>query len=201
MFQVFRRIKFVVPIIVASSMIAATHVQAQDNKTVEGGRTTVHLSEGFVSALGSLGVNPGTVSPTKLKDGKVDFPITGGAIDLHSAVGQIIHSGGLTLTDGKTEVTLQSFIIDTTGAAPVITGLVAVDGKQLGRLPLFDLVLPEGFSTPLRPEFGFLVLKGVGVTLDNTAAGALNSVFKVSAFKKGFWIGTADVVTLLQCEW
>ena len=200
MFQIFRRIKFVAPIIVASLTIAATHVQAQENRTVEGGRTTVYLSAGFVSALGSLGVTPGTVSPTKLRDGKVDFPITGGAIDLHSAFGQIVHSGGLTLTDGKTEVALQSFIIDTTGTSPVITGLVAVDGKQLGRLTLFDLILPEGFATPLKAEFGFLALKDIGVTLDKTAAGALNSVFKVSAFTKGFGIGTAEVVTLLQCE-
>jgi hypothetical protein len=175
--------------------------QAQKTKTIDRGRTTVALSSGFVSALGSLGVTPGTVGPTRLYSGTVDFPVTGGAIDLDTAAGQILHSGGLTLTAGSTEVVLQSFIIDTTGAAPVITGLVSVDGKLLGRLPLFDLALPSGLTLPLKPADGLIILKGVGVTLDSTAAGALNSVFNVSAFKGGFGIGTAKVIAdLSYCD-
>jgi hypothetical protein len=174
-------------------MASANPAFAQDTKTIEGGRTTVALSSGFVSALSSLGVTPGTVSPTLLINGVVNFPVTGGAIDLNTAASQILHSGGLTLTAGQTNVTLQSFIIDTTGA-PVITGLVSVDGKLLGRLPLFDLALPSGITLPLKPVLGQILLQGVGVTLDSTAAGALNSVFHVSAFKGGFGIGTAAVI-------
>jgi len=88
---------------------------------------------------------------------------------------------------------LQSFIIDTT-AKPVITGLVVVNGKLLGRVPLFDLTLPAGFSLPLHLKENRLVLKGVGVTLDAQAAGALDAVFHVNAFTAGFPIGTAQVV-------
>jgi hypothetical protein len=69
-----------------------------------------------------------------------------------------------------------------------------VDGKLLGRLPLFDLALPGGITLPLKPRDGQIVLKGVVVTLDRTAAGALNSVFHVSAFTGGFGIGTAKVI-------
>jgi len=182
--------------VVALAMMVSANAFAQETETIEGGRTTVALASGFVSALGSLGVTPGTVSPTKLHNGTVNFPVTGGAIDLDTAASQILHSGGLTLTAGQTKVTLQSFIIDTT-SAPAVTGLVSVDGKLLGRMPLFDLALPIGITLPLKAYDGQIILKGVGVTLDSTAAGALNSVFHVSAFHGGFGIGTAKVVISL----
>jgi hypothetical protein len=187
------RLSLSAPIVALAMLVSTSHASAQKTETVEGGRTTVALASGFVSALGSLGVTPGTVNPTHLHNGTVNFPVTGGAIDLDTAASQILHSGGLTLTAGQTKVTLQSFIIDTT-SAPIITGLVSVDGKLLGRLPLFDLTLPSGITLPLKPYDGQIILKGVGVTLDSTAAGALNSVFHVSAFKGGFGIGTAKVV-------
>jgi len=187
------RLPMAAPIVALAMLVSANHASAQKTETIEGGRTTVALASGFVAALGSLDVTPGTVSPTRLHNGVVNFPVTGGAIDLDTASSQILHSGGLTLIAGQTKVTLQSFIIDTT-SAPVITGLVSVDGKLLGRLPLFDLALPSGITLPLKPYDGQIILKGVGVSLDSAAAGALNSVFHVSAFKGGFGIGTAKVI-------
>lgn len=187
------RLSLAAPVVALAMLVSANSAFAQKTETIEGGRTTVALASSFVSALGSLGVTPGTVSPTQLYNGTVNFPVTGGAIDLDTAASQILHSGGLTLTAGQTKVTLQSFIIDTT-STPVITGLVSVDGKLLGRLPLFDLALPSGITLPLKPYDGQIILKGVGVTLDSTAAGALNSVFHVTAFKGGFGIGTAKVI-------
>ncbi len=109
------------PIVVLAMLVSANVASAQKTETIEGGRTTVVLSSSFVSALEGLAVTPGTVSPTRLYNGTVNFPVTGGALDLDTTLGQILHSGGLTLTAGKTEVTLQSFIIDTTGSKPVIT--------------------------------------------------------------------------------
>ena len=190
------RLSLAAPIVALAMLVSANIASAQNTETIERGRTTVTLASEFVSALGTLGVTPGTVGPTELNNGRVNFPVIGGAIDLDTAAGQILHSGGLTLTAGQTEVTLQSFIIDTTGA-PVITGLVSVNGKLLGRLPLFDLALPGGITLPLTPHHGRIILKGVGVTLDSTAAGALNSVFSVSAFQGGFGIGTAKVIISL----
>ena len=186
------RLSLAAPIVALSMLASANLVSAQKTETIEGGRTTVALASSFLSALGSLDVTPDTVGPTRLHNGSVNFPVTGGAIDVDTAVSQILHSGGLTLTAGQTQVTLQSFIIDTTGS-PVITGLVSADGKLLGRLPLFDLALPSGITLPLKLHDGRIILRGVGVTLDGTAAGALNSVFHVTAFEAGFTIGTARV--------
>jgi hypothetical protein len=182
-------------------LLLGTTAFAQQTKTVDWGLTTVKLSSTFTDALTELSVTPGTVQPTRLINGTVSFPVTGGAIDLDTAAGNILHSGGLTLTAGGIEVRLQSFIIDTTGKSPVITGLVIVSNKLVGRLPLFDLALPSGLTLPLKTEGGIILpLKGVGVTLDAGAAAALNNVYSVSAFAGGLDIGTADVVAIVTSQ-
>ncbi len=190
------RLKTALPSVIATIAftVLAAGLPAQQTKTLFTGRTSVKLSSTFTSALSSLNVSVGRVFPTEIEYGTANFPVTGGAIDLVTASGNILHSGGLTLKAGDTKVTLQSFIIDTTSGKPVITGLVSVNGQLLGRIPLFDLTLPAGFSLPLQLNQNRLVLKGVGVTLDATAAGALDAVFHVDAFTAGFPIGTAQVV-------
>jgi hypothetical protein len=179
-------------------MLTVPSVSAQTSDTIEGGRTTIWLSSTFVDAVGSLGVTPGTVSPASLSNGVVDLPVSSGVVELGNARAQILHSGGLTVTSGKTVVALDSFIIDTTGSMPVITGLVVADGTLLGRVTLFDLTAPSGLTLPLDPHNGELTLDSVGVTLDASAASALNSVFHNTFFAKGLEIGTANVVVMLS---
>jgi len=180
------------------SMLALTLVCASalgQTVVTQSGQTSVQLSSDFLGALKSLGVTPGVLNPTTISSkGVVTFPITGGAVDAQTAAGQITHSGGLTLTAGKTQVAIENFIIDTTGSAPVLNGIAVVNGSVAGVLPLFDLELPKGFKPPLKPIAGVLVnLKGVGVTLSSTAAATLNKVFGVTAFAAGLDIGTANV--------
>ena len=172
-----------------------TMAMAQQTRTLNSGVTTVTLSSTFVDALTALNVTPGTVQPSELEHGMVSFPVVGGALDLDTAAGNILHSGGLTLSAGGTVVTLQSFIIDTT-STPVITGLVSVNGMLKGRIPLFDVALPPGFTTPLMATGFVLQLKNVTLTLDPTAAGALSGVFKTTV-PGGLSIGTANVTLFL----
>ncbi len=178
---------------------ATTAAQAQ-TYTMESGKTSVTLSAGFVSALQSLRVTPGTIGPTKISGGVAGFPVVAGALDLNNAKGEILHSGGLTLANSAKRVRLQSYIIDTTGVSPVITGIVTVNGVILGRIPLFNLQLPSGLKLPLKPSGDVLTLKGVGVTLNAGAAKALNMVFNVSAFQGGLKIGTANVSAVVNAD-
>jgi hypothetical protein len=167
--------------------------------TVNSGVTRVRLSGELVTALTTLKVAPGTVNPTQLVDGIASFPITGGVLDAETAKGEIAHSGGLTLSNGSITVRLQSFTIDTTGATPVLTGLVVVNNNVLGRIPLFGLQLPSALSLPIKPGAGVRVnLGGVGVTLTSGAAEALNSVFKTSAFTGGLRVGWATVSSIVS---
>ncbi|MBP6004602.1 MAG: hypothetical protein KA746_14300 [Pyrinomonadaceae bacterium] len=156
------------------------------------GATSVDLSSDFLGALTSLNITPDRVFPASLRGARVSFPITDGTLDRQTLRGEIVHSGGLTLTRGNTTVKLKSFIIDTTGSGIVLTGLVSANGSVVGRIPLFDLQLPSNLITN---DFSFerVSLNGVMVSLRPEAAGALNAVFQTNAFVAGFGIGTARV--------
>src|SRR5579871_4144706 len=98
--------KSMFPRIAATVAVAlfSTAVFAQKTHTLYHGQTTVKLSSTLTTALADLNVHVGTVAPTEIEEGAAEFPITGGAIDLDTAAGNILHSGGLTLTAGETKV-------------------------------------------------------------------------------------------------
>lgn len=167
---------------------------AQNSRVVESGETTVVLCDSFLNSLKSLGLAYGVVAPTQLNGTTVNFPINGGAIDLQTALGNIGHNGGLTLSAGGTTVALENFTIDTTGSAPVITGIVVANGALSGRITLFDLALPSDFTTPIKLDDAVLTnLRNVSVTLDAAGAAALNSAFHTNALSGGLKVGTARV--------
>lgn len=183
--------------------VAAVTVAQANTAGLRHGQTSVTLSEGFINAMESLNVDVRAVGLGKLaaSGGKITatFPISDGQIDLKTAKAEILHSGGLQLKAGNTVVILNNYAIDTTGATPALTGIVRADGTLVGRIKLFDLQLPKGLSLPLKaPADGNFRLSGVGVTLSSEAANALNGVFKVQAFKKGFEIGHAQVSSRVQ---
>ena len=174
---------------------------AQQTRTINNGMTELDLSDSAVSGLNALGITLDGASPTHISDGSAFITVVGGAIDLDTASGNVVHSGGLKLTQGNTEVRLESLIIDTTGPSPIVTGLVVVDKKMVGRLPVFNLTIPSGLTLPLVAEDNFFVhVKGFGVTLTAQAASALNSAFSTTGFTNGFDVGMANVFVLVHSK-
>ncbi len=176
------------------TMAAPLAAVAAPTDTTFAGETVVALADSFLAALSSLGVAPGAIGPGRIEAYKgttyAAFPITTGQIDLGKVEGEIDHSGGLSLTAGSTVVELTSFAIDLySGAKPVLTGLVTVDGSFVGRIPLFDLSLA---SATIDDKKYYLAVDDVGVTLDSAAAGALSSVFKTTV-PAGLTVGKAYV--------
>lgn len=98
------------------SMTFASHTQAEPIIRLVDGATTVQLSADLTGALAGLSVTPAATEPATLtEDGIATFPIVGGGIDLETNIGDIFHTGGLSLSlaDGTT-VDLFNFIIDNT---------------------------------------------------------------------------------------
>jgi len=160
------------------------------------GNTTVNLSPVLLNALSALHVTPSRQFPAELSGATARFPIPTGQIDLATAHGEIVHAGGLNLKAGNTTVTLSDFVIDTTGTAPVLTGLVAANGNLVARLPLFSVTLTK---TPVVKNYGVagqLSITGAALSLTTDAAAALNQAFGVSAFSQGIPVGTASVSAL-----
>lgn len=80
-------------------------------------------------------------------------------------------------------------MVDTTGAAPVLTGLGKANDSLVGRIALFDLAFGSAPEVNQNPLFGNLRIDDVAVTLTDEAAAALNDAFGVIAFEEGIPIG------------
>ncbi|MDT0276544.1 ABC transporter substrate-binding protein [Blastococcus goldschmidtiae] len=165
-----------------------------------GGSTAVALDQGFVDALGTLGLTPGVVGDAELADGSVSFPITGGTVTVFDkdsgyrpyVQGTLLHQdSGLSLAAGGTTVELTNFTVDP-GTPSRLFGDVAVNGQPaVASAPLFDL---DGSTlNPPAIEGGEAVLQGTEVLLSAEAAELLNSTFSTDALAGGFLIGTATI--------
>lgn len=177
-------------------LCTAVSAHAAPSVLLQTGTTSVALAPSFTSALTTLGVSAGKISPALItKNGTAVFPVSYGVLDAQDLVGEIIHTGGLSLAKGSTRVTLTGFLIDTANQQVVITALASVNGSVETRLPVFNLQLPA-LTLPLAlPRTGKVRIPGVKVTLTEGAAGVLNQVFGVTAFTGGLEIGTALVST------
>ena len=162
--------------------------------------TAVTLDSGFVEALGTLKLTPGTVGDAELtKAGSLVFPITGGNVKYYEpgtvspyVQGMIDHDGsGLSLTGGGKTVELTDFQVDP--GKSLLTGKVSVDGKVAAEsAPLFFL---DGRTLkPLESnDNGTAVLQGTTVKLKAEAADLLNQTFGVTALEPGLVIGIAKI--------
>lgn len=189
--------KFSKSIVGALAFGAITAVTAAPTLSVSYGNTAVKLDPVFVGALSSLSVTASALGSSRLHEGVATFPIIDGDFDFGTAKGEITHVGGLMLKAGATTVELRDFLIDTSGAKPVLTGKVIANDNFVARIALFDLVLPA-LTLPLAAPtngWGQLKVPGVKVTLNAGAAAALNGVFNVTAFAGGLPIGEATVKT------
>ncbi len=182
-------------VLAAALTFAAGTASAAPTVSTIGGETRVTLSSTFLGALGSLGVSATPSFPATIRNGNARFPIPTGEIDAASFKGEIAHNGGLNLTAGATTVNVSSFVIDTTGSAPVLTGLAKVNDSVVGRIALFDLALNATPNVQSFGRYGLLRIDNVAVTLNAEAAATLNDVFGVTAFTAGIPIGTARVNT------
>ena len=166
--------------------------------SLTGKDTQVTLDQGFVDALTSLKLTPGTVGTAKLTNGALVFPITGGNVTVFKpgqvspyVIGQIQHEGsGLSLTAGKTKVELTNLNVDP-GVSRVY-GDVTVNGKVAASSAyLFQL---DGRTlNPLQAGSGTATLEGTKVEISPVAAPLLNKTFKTDAVKAGLLVGIAKI--------
>ena len=165
-----------------------------------GRSTAVELDSGFMDALASLKLAPGTVGDASIDGATASFPITGGNVTYYKpgsvspyVQGEIDHDGsGLSLKGGGKTVRLTNFVVDP--GASVLMGKVTVDGKEAAAdAPLFFLDGRTLEPLKVNEANGTAVLQGTTVKLKAEAADLLNETFGVDALKEGLVIGTAKI--------
>lgn len=166
--------------------------------SISGKTTAIALDQGFVDALESLGLTPGTVGKGRLRNGSLIFPITGGNVGLYTpgevspyVIGQLQHEGsGLTLSAGGTTVRLTNFNVDP-GISRVygdvaVNGTTAVTNAYLFRLDGRTLM-------PVQTEGRFAILEGTQVFISDVAAPLLNDTFGTDAVTDELLVGIAKI--------
>ena len=167
---------------------------------LDGVDTQVTLDQGFVDALGTLGLTPGVTGTATLTDGVLAFPITGGNVDYYDPAqdyrpyvqGEIDHDGsGITLTAGDTVVGLSDFKIDP--GTSRLTGTVTANGAEVGK----DVYIFNLYGSTLKPletdADGNAVLEGTTVLVSPDAAALLNKTFGTDAVTDQLVVGIAKI--------
>ena len=171
-------------------------------KTEIGGKTTqITLDAGFLKALTTLKLTPGTIgSATLSKAGVLTFPITGGNVTYYDpstgvrpyVQGEIDHEGsGLSLSAGGKKVELTNFVIDP-GNDSHINGDVSLNGKSVVKgANLFRL---DGSTlNPVTKDGDAYVLEGTTVYVSEDAAALLNKTFGTDAVTGDLKVGVAKL--------
>lgn len=158
--------------------------------------TQVTLDQGFVDALGTLGLTPGVIGGATLTDGVLAFPITGGNVEYWDpdlgyrpyVQGSVEHDGsGISLTAGDITVELTDFRIDP--GTSELFGTVSANGEEVGQ----DILIFELNGSTLNPlqegPNGEAILQGTEVYVSEDAAGLLNDTFGTDAVEGGREVG------------
>ena len=182
-----------------ASTPSAAPTPIADIQNLSGKMTQVTLDPSFLAGLTSLKLTPGLIGTAKLDGAVLTFPITGGSATYYKpgtkdpyVTGSIKHDGsGLTLTDGKTKVGLENFVIDPGGS--VLTGDVTANGASVVKgAPLFFLDGSTLNPLVVNPD-GTAVLEGTTVSLTKAAADLLDKTYKTTALTEYFKVGVAKI--------
>jgi hypothetical protein len=162
--------------------------------------TAVALDQGFVDALGTLGLTPGVTGTATLVDGSLHFPITGGNVTYYDpeedyrpyVQGEVDHIGsGITLTGGDTVVGLSDFVIDP--GTSRLTGTVTANGALVAE-DVYIFNLDGSTLNPLSEDAdGNAVLQGTTVLVSPDAAALLNDTFGTDAVTDELVVGVATI--------
>lgn len=185
-------------VLVFAAAFACSTLHAQSPSVVYG-RTTLQLNSNFVNSFQGQGAVLTDLDFHPFLNNSVTFPAKGGAVDMGSAKGEVYHSGGILAVAGGNTIRIQDLVLDTSNpGAPLFTALVVVNTLVQGRMPLFNVQPPPGFSLPLPLQADILQENGLGLFLTSAMASEINNVFGGQVVQAGTYIGTANAYLLFS---
>jgi hypothetical protein len=156
---------------------------------VSRGATTLTLDPGTGQALTSLGLTVSPLNPAKAGAAGIAFPVTHGKLNAKTYAGTISHAGGLRFSGAAGDLDLRNFRIMVDAAPDLTADVYGV------RLSIADLDLSKA---KIAVRGRTVSITGVGVTLTEAAADALNSFYGTHALAGGLTLGTASVKTRIK---
>ena len=172
---------------VPSSAIAAP------TASIGGGSTAIRLAAPFTTTLSLLNIGVSKVEESTVRNGAIVSPVIEGIIDRADARGEVQHSGGVRFGRTSVFVRFSNFILDTTGASPVLTADVVVNSSVVSRQPVFNVTLPT-LTLPIPTTRRLLSVRSMALSLSPEAAAVLNSAFATTSFAPGLSVGRASTL-------
>ncbi len=163
---------------------------------VNTGELDISIDQTFASAMLSQGIVAsfhGTADkvPPNSPKGARGFRVYGGEVDTNTGEGEFETVGDLQFTNGATTIMLRHMTLDTTGAVPVVTAEVLVNGAITGRFPAFTLVVNDLFPVP--PAGTTISTPTVAMAVNDTFVTLFNSIFGTKSLWLGISAGTVSV--------
>ena len=163
---------------------------------VNSGELDISLDQTFSSAMLSQGIIAsfhGTADklPANSPKGARGFRVYGGEVDTNTGEGEFETVGDLQFTNGTTIVMLRHMTLDTSGAVPIVTAEVLVNGAITGRVPVFTLVVNDLFPVP--PTSGIFTTPTVAMAVNDSFVTLFNSLFGSNSLWLGIGAGTVSV--------
>jgi hypothetical protein len=176
---------------IATVFHAPSAVIAAPTASIGGGSTTIRLTAPFTTTLASLNIAVSKIEESTIRNRAIVSPVIEGVLDRADARGEVQHSGGIRFGRSPVFVRFSNFILDTTGASPVLTADVVVNNSVVSRQPVFDVTLPT-VALPIPATRRLLSIRSMTLALRSEAADALNSAFSTASFAPGLSVGRAS---------
>ena len=189
--------------LLACALAFAGTASAAPSSQIIDGRTSIRLATEFLDTLAANGfemtnILPGGIFPTETPP-RVSFPVPTGEFDEAGPEVEIVHYGGILLSDGSTSVAVTTLIFDSFNIVDGklnVTGIVKSNDSIVGRGNLFRITLsgapvvtPESGTTA-----GRVVISDGDVRLTGTGANSLNAALGLTdVLTAGMKIGIANV--------
>jgi hypothetical protein len=176
---------------IATLLHAPSSAFAAPTASIGGGSTAIRLTAPFTTTLSSLNMTVSKIEESTVRNGAIVSPVIEGVLDRADARGEVQHSGGIRFGRNSVFVRFSNFILDTTGAAPVLTADVVVNNSVVSRQPVFDVTLPT-LTLPIPNSRRLLSIRSMTLALRTESADILNAAFGTTTFAAGLSVGRAS---------
>lgn len=166
----------------ASEQESSAGGSVEQPQPVTGGTTTLRVDRTALGVLDAVGVEVEPLDEATLEDGRFEFPITGGSVDIDTPSGAIEHDGGLRFSAAGRTLDARELVIRP--GEDVLTAVVAGERVPLLAVDLNAITVPTSDA---------IVLPGRAATLSLDVLSSLEQELGVDLPKAALRLGRVDV--------
>ncbi len=186
--------------LIALAALTPVALHAQQARSIAYGRTTITFAPALGQTLGGAGVVVSDLAGMPLQNGVLNLTTVDGVIDLNTALGDFVFTGGFQLSAAGQTVRVQNLAMETSNpTSSVITGQVVYNGTVIGpRQAIFAVNAIPAATLPLAPQNGTLTLNGLSLGLSAGFVNLINGAAHQTVISTATQVGAANIYAVLS---